>query len=167
MDGTAPGERALRGATALVLATTMVGLLVWYGSMTSGDSVASSFLEGLGARLPVFGALAGLGGQGVTATSGAVRLGAVTIDAGTVGAVTAGASTTGASAVGSSTSALSTAAVAPVAGGVEALTARVRFVYAISAVAGVWVLLRFYRDWTVDRSTWTVVPRTDDGSTEP
>ena len=126
MDGTAPGQTALRGATAIVLAATMVGLLVWYGSLTGGHSAANSLLDVLSGRLPITGTVAGFGS---VLTFG--------YPFGVLG-----------SALGAPASAGATQPT--LADGVGVVAERVRFVYAISAVAGGWVLVRLYSHWTID-----------------
>lgn len=134
------GDLALRVSTLLVLTATMLGLLVWYGSITGGRAVAASLLD----QVP-----------GTTDLLATATLVDPTLDSWT--GVTA--------AVVSRNVPVSSSALL-VGVPLEPLSSHrqhweEQYMYGVSALAGTWVLARVCLGWRFDRRTLSVVPRSE------
>lgn len=144
METSDRGTVALRVSTTLVLAATMFGLLVWYGSIAGGLSIATSVLDVLPDLAESLAPIAGTLPTSLVAPA---------LPASFVG----GASSLGGASPALSTTALADLLAAPLSS--DRAHWEVQYMYGVSALAGAWVLVRLCLGWRFDRRLLGIVPR--------
>lgn len=152
MTSSERGDLAIRVSTLLVLTATMLGLLVWYGSIAGGRSVAVSVFDALPDLADVVTVVARAIGTASAAST------ATTLSVG-------GASTASGVAVAGSVAPASWLSPLPESGSLALSSHRAhweaQYMYGVSALAGLWVLARLCIGWRFDFGSLAVVPRSD------
>lgn len=158
MHSSDSGDVAIRVSTLLVLTATMLGLLVWYGSIAGGRSVAASILDVLPDVTEFLAAVHGLGTvpEAMHAGWGGTSTTAVATPSVSLGSVP--------TFLGAQSSGLPLGSAAELlAGPLSSHRAHweVQYMYGISALAGVWVGARLCLGWRFDPRSLAIRPQSE------